>query len=248
MNHFEHILEQGRIYLTSGWSISKTNIRTSRVTPELVFDHSLRVLEMAKRLAKDPQIQEKGVDELVLSTSALFHDAAWVDWVKMGQIQPTEIFSRPTDTEFCKRSAQIACDQVGKTLPARTLEKVVQAITEMKIPRPSLTDAVLLADADGLEDFGLLGFTLQVRMAQATGKSALQILETWHRQQEYHYWEARIKNAFHLRLSKTIANQRLETMGQVFELLRREIHLEDMEAGGVPLRAKVQEASNSEPG
>lgn len=229
MDQIENILQLGKSYLTSGWSTGKSAARTSRISPELVFDHSVRVLATAKRLLHDPEIPGKTVDELVLTAAAVLHDTAWVDMVKTGQIQATEIFCRPVDAEFCRRSAQIACDLAGGILPGRTLDKIVQAISEMKAPRPSLPDALLLADADNLEDFGLLGLTRQIRMAQATGKSTGQILETWHRQQEYHYWEARIKNALHLNLSKAIAARRLENMGKAFDLLRREIEFEDVE-------------------
>jgi HD superfamily phosphodiesterase len=229
MSNFEDILERARNYLTSGWPSGKSTGRaSSRSCPELVYDHSLRVWELAKLLVRDPAISESKLDHQVLAVCALFHDAGWVDQVKAGKIQPSEVYTRPTDAALYKRSVQIVCEQVGKLLSERCLEKVVEAISEMKSSRPALSETVLAADADNLEDFGLTGLTFQVRAAQFVGKSTSQVLESWHRQQEYHYWESRIKNALFLEMSKKIAQRRLEAMGQFFDLLRRETTLEDI--------------------
>ena len=227
MSQIEDILEKARSYLTTGWSAGKGSLRTMpRNAPDLIWDHSRRTLRLAHRLMDDPTIEAHRLDDVVLTTAAVFHDACWVDLVKTGRIAPPEVFSRPADAELLKHSAQIACDQVGKDLPERTMEKVVRTITEFKLPRPSLTESVLLGDADNLEDFGVLGFTFLVRSAQALGKSTGQLVESWRRQQEYHYWEARIKNAFHLETARELARRRLETMGTIFELLHQEINSE----------------------
>jgi len=191
-------------------------------------------------LVRDPAILEPKINHEVITVCCLFHDAGWVDLVKSGQIPPAEVYATAADGALFKRSAQIVCDQVGSLLPARTLEKVVWALSEMKSPRPELSETLLVADADNLEDFGLLGFMFQVRGAQSSGKSATQLLAGWHRQQEYHYWEARINNALFLETSKTIAHRRLETLGQTFDLLDREIHLEDIELKN--LKAHIQVA------
>ncbi len=229
MSHLEDILERAKKYLTTGWSSGKS---TSRVntwsSPELVYDHSLRVLELARLLVGDSAISEGKIDHQVLSTCALFHDAGWVDLVKTGQIQPGEVYAKPPDAALFKRSSRIACDQIGNLLPGRCLEKINRVLSDMKSSRPGLSETLLVADADNLEDFGLTGFTFQVRAAQPAGKSITQILDSWHRQQEYHYWESRIKNAFFLETSKRIAYRRLDTMGQFFDLLQRESALEDI--------------------
>ncbi len=230
MNNNEAILEQARTYLTSGWSaVKSTGQAGSWGNPEVVYDHSLRVLKLSKLLTQDHAIPEPKIDYQVLSASSLFHDAGWVELVKTGQIHPAEVYARPSDAGLYKRSVQIVCEQIGNLLSERTLEKVVQTLSELKSVRPGLSESRLVADADNLEDFGLTGITFQVRAAQSTGKSITQLLESWQRQQEYHYWEARIKNALFLETSKKIAQRRLETIGQTFDLLRREVAFEDFD-------------------
>jgi HD superfamily phosphodiesterase len=230
MSDANDIIERARNYLTSGWSAGKNSTRSStKVSPEMVFDHSLRVLETGKCLLRDSEVSKTSLDPMVLTASAMFHDSGWIDLVKTGQIQGVEIFTRPADLELIKRSAQIAADQLGPLLPPSTLKRVSQIIIDLKQPRPNFPETRVLADADNLEDFGLLGITTQVRAAHAFGKSVRQVIESWHRQQEYNYWEARIKSALHLETSRKIARRRLETMGKVFHLLHQETTLEDLE-------------------
>jgi hypothetical protein len=229
MAEIKDIVECARTYLTSGWVVGSGR-GGSRVRPEVIFDHSTRVLELAKRLNRDSAMAEAKIDELILTASALFHDAGWIELVKAGTLTPGEIYSRPADADVLGRGAQSACDQLGKLLSARQLEKVTMVIAGLKQSEPDQPETILIADAENLDDFGLSGIFQQVRAAQSCGKSNRQILESWARQQEYHYWDARIKSALHLETSRKIAGQRLGTMGEVFDLLRRELDLDDMES------------------
>ena len=164
----------------------------------------------------------------ILTASAMFHDAGWVDLVRRGQLESGQIYSRPLDTPLLDRSASVVCEQLANILSLRQIEKVTQVITDWKQPQPDRPETMVLSDADNLEEFGLLGIFQLVRAAQAGGKSARQILESWNRQQEYHYWDARIKNAFHLETARKIARERLINMGRAFELLCREVSLDDV--------------------
>jgi len=230
MTYADEIIERSKSYLTSGWFTGKLPTRTTtKISPELVFDHSLRVLDTARLLLKDPDVRVFPIDPTILTACAMFHDAGWVDLVRTGQIQYVEIFTRPADLETVKRSAQIAVEQIGKLLPAGSLKKVSQIIQDLKQPRPSLPESRVLADADNLDEFGLLGITLHIRAAHSQGKSVRQVIDIWHRQQEYNYWEARVKSAFHLESSRKIARRRLENMAKVFHLLHQESTLEDLD-------------------
>jgi hypothetical protein len=54
------------------------------------------------------------------------------------------------------------------------------------------------------------------------------VLEVWQRQQEYHYWPARIKTDFTFDAARRLAMMRVEHSRQVFELLERELDLNDL--------------------
>ena len=242
MNHFSDILEKARNYLCSGWTADKTiRISSPRAAPEVVFVHSLRVLELAKLLSKTSGHFEDQTEGICLWTAAMFHDSGWIDLVKKGLLHPSEIFVRPADKDILDRSISVVSDQLCKLIPARIIDKIAKTIAGLKDTKPNQTNSIILSDADNLEDFGVLGFTFQVRTAQSSGKSTRQLLESFRRQQEYHYWEARIKNAFHLEISKAIARQRLESMGKIFDLLSMESEFLDVQE----LLSKQQKAQAS---
>jgi hypothetical protein len=215
------ILGRAEHYLTTGWLTGPG--RGGRVLPEVVYDHSQRVLQLAQALQKDKAMTNVKIDESILTASAMFHDAGWIDLVKHDELHVGQIFSRPADAAILDRGASVACDQLADLLSARQLETVSDVITGIKQMQPDRPETKLIADADNLEEFGLLGILLEVRSAQAAGKSARQILEGWNRRQEYHYWDARIKNAFHFETTRSLARERLANMSHVYELLCHEI-------------------------
>jgi hypothetical protein len=222
------IIEKAREFLTRDWTVSKGGKSASRVSPELVFDHSVRILETARFLLKDSTMTGLRVDETVLAAAAMFHDAGWVDMVRRGELEAGQIYCRPSDVELLARSGRVAAEVLVKLLPMRMVEKAIEIIAELKTSRPDQPEVKLIADAENLEDFGLLGIAGQIRMAQGCGKSNQQLLDVWRRQQEYHYWEARIKTAFHLELSRKIAAYRLEKMAGIYDQLNQEMTLDDV--------------------
>lgn len=222
------IIEKAREFLTRDWTLNKGGKPALRVSPELVFDHSVRILETARFLLKDSSMVGIRVDEIVLAAAAMFHDAGWVDLVRRGELEAGQIYCRPSDMELLARSGRVAAEVLVKLLPLRMVEKAVEIIAELKNSRPDQPEVKLIADAENLEDFGLLGIAGQIRMAQGCGKSNQQLLDVWRRQQEYHYWEARIKTAFHLEPARKIAAYRLEKMAGIYDQLNQEMSLDDI--------------------
>ncbi|NLE28396.1 MAG: hypothetical protein GX629_01845 [Phycisphaerae bacterium] len=239
------IIEKAREYLTRDWAITKSGRPASRVSPELVFDHSARILETARFLLKDSALTGLRIDEIILAAAAMFHDAGWVDLVRHAELEAGQIYSKPADTELLARSGRVAGEILIKLLPLRMVEKTVEIIADLKNPNPSQPEVKLIADAENLEDFGLLGIVSQIRIAQALGKSNQQVLDIWHRQQEYHYWEARIKTAFHLDLTKKIAAHRLEKMAGIYDLIELEMTLDDVQDLVPPIPSQSPTANST---
>lgn len=220
-----NIMERAAHYLTTGWPTDSG--RGGRGAPEVVYDHSQRVLHFAGTLRKEAEKVDTKIDETILTASAMFHDAGWVDLVRQGNLQVGQIFSRPADNIILERGALVACEMLSDLLSIRQLETVTEVITGLKMANPERIEARMISDAENLEEFGLIGVFREVRAAQAAGKSSRQILEGWNRRQEYHYWDARIRSAFHFETTRVIARERLTTMSHIYELLCREISPEN---------------------
>jgi hypothetical protein len=153
-------------------------------------------------------------------------------------IHPSEIFSRPADSDILHRSWKVVEQELGKILDSRLMERAYRSITEITRPSGQVWEGVLLADADNLDNFGVIGALYQYRSGQASLKSFRQLLDGWHRQQEYHYWDARCRSTLHLEASRKIAQIRLDSMRRFYDQLQNELELTDVDT--------VFEASGSE--
>ena len=88
------------------------------------------------------------------------------------------------------------------------------AIRQCSDRETTLPEARVLADADNLDDVGVLYVLRQFRQHQADGRSLEQLITSWSRQQEYRYWDARLNDGFHFerdaRAGRSVASAAVE--------------------------------------
>jgi len=115
MNPMERIFERCRAYLTVSLADSPTTSSGARFKEEFVWDHSVRVWELTRRICAQEEIS-LGEDELALASAALFHDAGWIAKMRNNQIPPTELLSRPGDLALRRLSADVLRSQTADIL------------------------------------------------------------------------------------------------------------------------------------
>ncbi len=120
-------------------------------------------------------------------------------------------------------SERVLRNELGELFDRRDMEEACGFVMEMSPAKPSTPLGKALSDADALEEIGLLGVLRQVRGAVVNSKSESHLLRVWRRQQEYHYWEARIRTGFYLDFSRELAMERLDRMGHFFDVLEEEL-------------------------
>jgi hypothetical protein len=86
-----------------------------------------------------------------------------------------------------------------------------------------LDAARLLADAVNLDDFGVIGVTQQAAQHARHGEGVNKLAYWLDRQEQYGYWDARLKEGFHFEPVRHIARQRLENARKVTAMLRAEL-------------------------
>ena len=74
-----------------------------------------------------------------------------------------------------------------------------------------------------------------IRKQHAEGKTLDDVVTSWQRQEEYHYWQARIKECFRFPSVRLLAERRWEVLRRFMTDLRKSIRLEDL--------AQIQAAS-----
>jgi uncharacterized protein len=182
------------------------------------FDHVLRVLALAERLA-----QAEGADLEIVRTAALLHDVA------RGPREHSAADHAQAGAEYARRLL------TGH--PAERVEAVVHAIAAHRFrsgPDPQTLEAKVLHDADKLDAIGAIG----VARAFAFGGHEGQRLwarvvpgyqespETCHEHtpvHEYHVKLVRIRDRLLTESARHLAEERHAFMVAFFERLEREV-------------------------
>jgi hypothetical protein len=195
-----------------------------------VWDHALRVKVSADMIARLPELTGKQIDSMVLQTAALYHDAGWAIQVEQGQVARARVLTRPTNDVQFELAAELVESSLKGALPTRTIRRGCQAIRGIRDRQCELIEAHIVSDADNLDQIGPLGFLQSLRRDLAEGRALDQVLESWHRQQEYHYWEARIRDGIRFEAVRDLAWRRLAAMDPFMKALGEHVDAHDLAA------------------
>jgi uncharacterized protein len=182
------------------------------------FDHVLRVLYLAERLA-----QEEGADLEIVRAAALLHDAA--RWHGDRII-----------TDHALAGAEMARELLADQPPDR-VEAVAEAIAAHRFrsgPAPSSLEAQVLHDADKLDAIGAIGVARAFAFAGHEGQRLwaevphgyTETLETRHEHtpvHEYHMKLVKIRERLLTDGARRIAQERHAFMVAYYEQLAREV-------------------------
>ncbi|MFQ6048493.1 MAG: hypothetical protein ACE5K7_03935, partial [Phycisphaerae bacterium] len=110
---------------------------------------------------------------------------------------------------------------------------------QMNDRQPERLEAAVLGDADNLDLFGPLLWWREVRRCLAEGRDMEQVITSWMRQREYHYWQARINEGLRFESSRQLARRRLAGLEMLMAKLEGEHSGRDIQeflaAAGVTL-------------
>jgi hypothetical protein len=194
-----------------------------------LWEHSVRVSRLVDCILTFPETSHYVVDRQALSLASLYHDAGWAWQVKNESLDPREILLRPTTDMHRELAADWMESRLADHVPPATLQLAGSIIRQMGDRKSSLVEAQVLAEADNLDEIGPQAICTMLRKQTLEGKSTADMLAVWKRQEEYHYWQARIKEFFRLPTVRRLAQQRYEMMQVCMEHLRVSIELEDVE-------------------
>lgn len=194
----------------------------------VVWEHSVRVSRLAAAIARSPELAHESIDPAALAGAAFYQDSGWVLQVRQGQIAARDLLLRPTSDLQRELAADWMAQRLNGILSPGSLQTAIRAVRQCNDRRTDLPEARILADAENLDDIGPQTICLLIRRLIADGRTLIDLVAAWERQQEYHYWQARIKECFHFPSSRSIADGRYEAMQQFMECLRSAVHLADV--------------------
>jgi hypothetical protein len=193
-----------------------------------LWEHSERVMHLVQMLADVPEVGARPVDRAALAVAALFHDAGWVLEYHQGRCERGQLLTRPTNDLQRELGAAMLLEEAGPLLPAPIARLAADAIRQCNDRRTRLLEAILLAEAEALDEVGVIYVLRQFRQYQAEGRPLQQLADTWRRQQEYHYWDVRLNHSFRFETTRELARQRLAAVDAFMAALDRDLRGEDV--------------------
>lgn len=220
MTNYDQFLGRARSQLTLAGSDGPSD--------PILWEHAQRVMISAEMITRIPELNDEDADLDVLRVIALYHDAGWAVQVDARQIPREHVLTRPTSDVQFELAAEFVESSLADHLPRGTLERAVEAIRRFNDRECDLIEAHVVCDADNLDQIGPLGLLQGLRRDLVQGRSLGQVLDTWHRQQEYHYWEARIRDGFRFEPVRKLAWRRLQALDPFMQSLSEHMAASDL--------------------
>ncbi len=218
---------------------SDLTIRTAEGGIEgFIWEHAQRICASASAIADLLGMQPSGADRDVLAAAALYQDAAWAVQFAEGSISRADILAKPLTMVQREISADKSADALRDIFAAKRLESVGRIIREAGGRKTTNMTAQVVADATSLDSIGPLALFQMVHKQSDGARAVAAILETWDRQQEYHFWPARIKESLRSEPVRRIARQRLEALSTFMNALRVHTHAEDLSEAAAKSQSK----------
>jgi uncharacterized protein len=191
------------------------------------FDHVLRVLALALRLA-----ERAGADAEIVQTAALLHDTA----------RPEE---QATGADHALQGAARARQVLAGRMPAEKVEAVAQAIAAHRYRNalvPQTLEAQVLYDADKLDSIGAVGVARAYAIAGVCGQPLWAEVEPGYRRRkqaqahhndlnavhtpvhEFDFKLSQVAGTLFTPAAREIARERHAYMVQFFQRLAQEVH------------------------
>ncbi|MEK6799288.1 MAG: HD domain-containing protein [Planctomycetota bacterium] len=210
----------------------------SRAEPDtFLWEHSERVARTAQWISGLDELQTRTLDAAAVVSAALYHDAGWVTRCRSGELDRLEILLTPSSAAVREDGAALLESSLRDLLPRRTLERGAEAVRACGDRSTDVMEAQVVAEADALEEFNLASIWLAVRRGAAEGKAVQAHLDTWRRKREYHYWDARLKDAFRFAATREAAKRRLTVLEEFANELDRQHRSVDLERWGAQASA-----------
>lgn len=182
-----------------------------------LVDDASRLLVRARRLADEEASADKidwdAVDLACLALQLPMRDSRTLSAGRLGR------------TSLRERAEHAADDLMSLCDPApddALFENAARILHQLPQRTPLSREAMLLADALNLEDFGITGLLNQTIQLARQGDGLKQLREGCEKRDQYGYWDARLKE-FNHESARRIAAARLEDSRALCRLLGREL-------------------------
>ncbi len=185
--------------------------------------HARRVGRTAAWLATASEHRADGARPEAAEVAGLFSLAGWPAEVRAGRVAAEQVLQRPTNATQREAAAALLESHCRARVDEETLARAARAIRQANDRYPDVPEARVLVEAENLAEIGVTDFLRQLRAAAASDDPVRQLLTRWRRQQEYGYWEARIRDCLRSEVARRAALERLANVQRCFDNLASEL-------------------------
>lgn len=184
---------------------------------ESLWGRALRLRRLARRILELDELRRVRHDRRAVEAAALFVEAGWAEDVRNGRVVRDAVLLQPMDMRQRELSADLLAQATAELLPDETRRIAGRAIREAGSRASALTEAAVVGEALELESIGPEWVMLEGRRAWIRGQDTATLVSQWRTQQEYGYWEARIRDRLRYEWSRRAARQRLAGLAAFME-------------------------------
>ena len=195
-----------------------------------LWEHSARVTQTAQQIARLPAIRSQRPDELAIIAAGLYHDAGWITRFREGTADRMEVLLGSLSEADCEQGALLMERTMTGLLPKDSLELAAKAVRSYRDRASKLIEAQVVAEAENLQEFGVVSLWPVIRRGAVEGKAVQSMLDTWRRKKEYQFWTARLNDAFRFEPVRQLARQRLEKFERLLAELEEQHSAADVAA------------------
>ncbi|MCA9242839.1 MAG: hypothetical protein KDA32_02700 [Phycisphaerales bacterium] len=195
-----------------------------------LWEHSLRVADYCAILINAPEVAHDLPSLDPILVAAWFYSAGWAIQAQDGQVGRWQVLGRPTNDLQRELALNAMLERAGNLASTNIVQYAAAIIRSSADRDTDIPEALVLAEAVSLDEIGLLYSLRQFRQYQAEGRPLSQFIDTWQRQQEYKYWETRIRDGLRFECSRAIARQRIAAVDEMMTGLRNAITGQDLKA------------------
>lgn len=206
-------------------------IATHRGDPDVfLWEHSARVAQTARHIARLPIVRSQRPNEAAIVAAALYHDAGWIASNRERTVDRMEFLCGPLSEADHEQGAVLMENSLGGLLPKETLNVAGRAIREVRNRNSELIEAQVVAEADNLQEFGVVSLWSAIRRGAVEGKGVQAFFDTWRRRKEYQFWAARLNESFLFEPVRELARRRLEKFERLLEEIEEQHTAADVAA------------------
>jgi hypothetical protein len=196
-----------------------------------LWERAERVLRNVERISRMPELvtADAAIDRFCLRAAAYLSDAGYVSHNGCRDVCSSTVLSDVNPVVLREKSAKVAGEKLGGLLPAVKIDKIARIIVESARRDAGIVEAKILSDARNLDDIGAVAVMSELRRFILQGRGVADVLKSWDRKIDYHYWHGRLKDGFFFDTAQTLAVRRFASAKSFMEQVGIENLARDVE-------------------